>query len=93
MCHAYYRKNSATVCQIREPTFPIRRSLDEDLSCPAWQSMIKEIIEQSDYTYTRLARELKISRSTLARMRHDLNYQPRANVIWRLLAIYFSLQS
>lgn len=54
-----------------------------------WVVMIRELVDVADYTYSRIARRIQVSASTIQKLATQPKRKPRQSVFYRLLCLYY----
>lgn len=54
-----------------------------------WVSMIRELVDVAGYTYSRIARRINVSASTIQKLATQLGRKPRQSVFFRLMCLYY----
>jgi hypothetical protein len=54
-----------------------------------WVIMIRELVDVAGYTYSRIARRINVSASTIQKLATQPGRKPRQNVFFRLMCLYY----
>lgn len=54
-----------------------------------WVTMIRELVDVAGYTYSRIARRINVSASTIQKLATQQGRKPRQNVFFRLMCLYY----
>lgn len=64
-------------------------ALTEDESEAYWVVMIRELVDVAGYTYSRIARRIHVSASTIQKLATQSGRKPRQMVFFRLMCLYY----
>lgn len=64
-------------------------ALVTDMQESYWVSMIRELVDVAGYTYSRIARRINVSASTIQKLATQQGRKPRQNVFFRLMCLYY----